>query len=254
MRTVRLRLHVPDKPASDVYQTLADFERYPELSDAVRSVAVTEVSENRHRVAVGGHLPGRPAALDRTGHVRPRRPEHHVPPARGRRRRLRRLVAVRRCRAGQRDRVLRAARHGHPEPRRRAGADRGAHADRQHRLDRARAGRQRRTRRVRRGGPRRGARHEPAARRAGHPGRLSSRGWTSTSARFRCSSWSSPAAARCRNSASWAARPCWSRPSTRARERACWTRCASSARWAAGRRRWPWPRPCTTSRSPPWSS
>ena len=47
MRTVRLRLHVPDKPASDVYATLADFERYPELCDAVRSVAVTEVSENR---------------------------------------------------------------------------------------------------------------------------------------------------------------------------------------------------------------
>jgi uncharacterized membrane protein len=47
MRTVLLRLHVPDKPASDVYQTLADFERYPELSDAVRSVTVTEVSENR---------------------------------------------------------------------------------------------------------------------------------------------------------------------------------------------------------------
>ena len=47
MRTVLLRLHVPDKPASDVYQTLADFERYPELSDAVRSVAVTEVSQHR---------------------------------------------------------------------------------------------------------------------------------------------------------------------------------------------------------------
>jgi uncharacterized membrane protein len=47
MRLVRLRLHVPDQPASDVYRTLADFERYPELSDAVRSVAVTEVSENR---------------------------------------------------------------------------------------------------------------------------------------------------------------------------------------------------------------
>jgi uncharacterized membrane protein len=47
VRTVRLRLHVPDKPASDVYETLADFERYPELSDAVRSVAVTELSENR---------------------------------------------------------------------------------------------------------------------------------------------------------------------------------------------------------------
>ena len=47
MRTVLLRLYVPGKPASDVYRTLADFERYPELSDAVRSVAVTQVSENR---------------------------------------------------------------------------------------------------------------------------------------------------------------------------------------------------------------
>src|SRR6201981_318873 len=46
MRTVLLRLHVPGKPASDVYATLADFERYPELSDAVRSVAITEVSDN----------------------------------------------------------------------------------------------------------------------------------------------------------------------------------------------------------------
>jgi ribosome-associated toxin RatA of RatAB toxin-antitoxin module len=46
MRHVRLQLHAPDRPASDVYTTLADFERYPELSDAVQSVAVTEVSEN----------------------------------------------------------------------------------------------------------------------------------------------------------------------------------------------------------------
>jgi len=46
MRTVRLRLHVPHSPAGDVYETLADFERYPELCDAVRSVAVTEVSGN----------------------------------------------------------------------------------------------------------------------------------------------------------------------------------------------------------------
>jgi ribosome-associated toxin RatA of RatAB toxin-antitoxin module len=46
MRTVRLRLSVPDRPASDVYETLADFERYPVLCDAVQSVAVTEVSEN----------------------------------------------------------------------------------------------------------------------------------------------------------------------------------------------------------------
>jgi ribosome-associated toxin RatA of RatAB toxin-antitoxin module len=46
MRYVRIQLHVPHKPASDVYATLADFERYPELSDAVQSVDVTEVSEN----------------------------------------------------------------------------------------------------------------------------------------------------------------------------------------------------------------
>ena len=47
MRTVRLRLRVPHQSASDVYATLADFARYPELSDAVRTVTVTEVSENR---------------------------------------------------------------------------------------------------------------------------------------------------------------------------------------------------------------
>jgi uncharacterized membrane protein len=47
MRTVRLRLHVPHKPASDVYATLADFERYPELCEAVQSVTVIAVSENR---------------------------------------------------------------------------------------------------------------------------------------------------------------------------------------------------------------
>jgi len=46
MRSVRLRLHVPNQSASDVYATLANFERYPELSDAVRDVAVTQVSEN----------------------------------------------------------------------------------------------------------------------------------------------------------------------------------------------------------------
>lgn len=46
MRYVRLQLHVPHRPASDVYATLADFGRYPELSDAVREVTVTEVSDN----------------------------------------------------------------------------------------------------------------------------------------------------------------------------------------------------------------
>jgi ribosome-associated toxin RatA of RatAB toxin-antitoxin module len=47
MRTVRLRLHVPHKSASDVYATLADFERYPALCPAVQNVAIAEVSENR---------------------------------------------------------------------------------------------------------------------------------------------------------------------------------------------------------------
>ena len=47
MRTVRLRLHVPHKQASDVYATLADFERYPLLCEAVQNVTVTEVSEYR---------------------------------------------------------------------------------------------------------------------------------------------------------------------------------------------------------------
>jgi len=46
MRTVRLRLHVPHKSASDVYATLADFERYPLLCEAVQSVTVTDMSEH----------------------------------------------------------------------------------------------------------------------------------------------------------------------------------------------------------------
>ena len=46
MRTVRLRLHVPHRSASDVYATLANFEQYPTLCEAVQNVAVTEVSEN----------------------------------------------------------------------------------------------------------------------------------------------------------------------------------------------------------------
>ena len=47
MRTVRLRLHVPNQSASDVYAALADFERYPVLCEAVQEVAVTEVAQNR---------------------------------------------------------------------------------------------------------------------------------------------------------------------------------------------------------------
>src|SRR5881227_3891531 len=47
MRTIRLRLHVPHQSASDVYATLANFERYPQLCDAVQKVAVTKVSGRR---------------------------------------------------------------------------------------------------------------------------------------------------------------------------------------------------------------
>jgi ribosome-associated toxin RatA of RatAB toxin-antitoxin module len=46
MRIVRLRLHVPYMSARDVYATLADFERYPVLSEAVQNVAITKVSDN----------------------------------------------------------------------------------------------------------------------------------------------------------------------------------------------------------------
>jgi len=46
MRTIRLRLHVPSTSASEVYATLADFERYPTLCDAVQKVAVTQTSGN----------------------------------------------------------------------------------------------------------------------------------------------------------------------------------------------------------------
>jgi uncharacterized membrane protein len=45
MRTVHLRMHAPGRPAADVYRTLTDFARYPELSPAVRSVTVTEVDD-----------------------------------------------------------------------------------------------------------------------------------------------------------------------------------------------------------------
>jgi len=46
MRTIRLRLHVPCTSASEVYATLADFERYPTLCEAVQDVAIIERSGN----------------------------------------------------------------------------------------------------------------------------------------------------------------------------------------------------------------
>ena len=45
MRTVTLLVDVPGQNAEDVYHALADFERYPDLADAVKSVVVTSVGE-----------------------------------------------------------------------------------------------------------------------------------------------------------------------------------------------------------------
>jgi ribosome-associated toxin RatA of RatAB toxin-antitoxin module len=46
MRTIRLRLHVPHKQASEMYATLADFERYPTLCEAVQNVTITNRTGN----------------------------------------------------------------------------------------------------------------------------------------------------------------------------------------------------------------
>lgn len=46
MRTVDLLIDVPGKSAEEVYAALADFARYPDLADAVKSVRVTSVAEN----------------------------------------------------------------------------------------------------------------------------------------------------------------------------------------------------------------
>lgn len=41
MRSVKLTMHVAGVSAADAFRTLADFNRYPEQTDAVRSVIVT---------------------------------------------------------------------------------------------------------------------------------------------------------------------------------------------------------------------
>jgi len=43
VRIVELQLSVPGRRPAEAFETLADFECYPELSDAVQSVTVTEV-------------------------------------------------------------------------------------------------------------------------------------------------------------------------------------------------------------------
>src|SRR4051794_13658496 len=45
MRTIALLIDVPGRTAEAVYDALADFERYPHLADAVKSVVVTSVGD-----------------------------------------------------------------------------------------------------------------------------------------------------------------------------------------------------------------
>jgi ribosome-associated toxin RatA of RatAB toxin-antitoxin module len=45
VRTVSLVLHVPGTEPDDVYTRLADLARYPELTDTVRSVHITDVGD-----------------------------------------------------------------------------------------------------------------------------------------------------------------------------------------------------------------
>jgi uncharacterized membrane protein len=51
MRIVEILIDVPDRTATEAYAALADFERYPDLADAVNSVAVTRVAEHVTRSA-----------------------------------------------------------------------------------------------------------------------------------------------------------------------------------------------------------
>lgn len=46
MPEVTLDIHVPDSPAAKVFDRLRDFAAYPEYTDAIREVRVTEVDEN----------------------------------------------------------------------------------------------------------------------------------------------------------------------------------------------------------------
>jgi uncharacterized membrane protein len=46
MRTVDLRITIPNPDPDAVYRVLADFERYSEFSDAVRSVTVTGAGQD----------------------------------------------------------------------------------------------------------------------------------------------------------------------------------------------------------------
>jgi ribosome-associated toxin RatA of RatAB toxin-antitoxin module len=45
VRAVHLEMSIPRQRSDEVYATLSDLARYPELTDTVRSVVVTEVSD-----------------------------------------------------------------------------------------------------------------------------------------------------------------------------------------------------------------
>lgn len=49
MRSVQLRMTVPGRHAAEIYDTLADFPRYPEFSPAVHHVTVTQVTDTVSR-------------------------------------------------------------------------------------------------------------------------------------------------------------------------------------------------------------
>ncbi|GAB7006323.1 SRPBCC family protein [Nocardioides sp. AN3] len=51
MRIIELLIDVPGRTAVEVYDALADFERYPDLAEAVNSVDVTRVADNVTRSA-----------------------------------------------------------------------------------------------------------------------------------------------------------------------------------------------------------
>jgi ribosome-associated toxin RatA of RatAB toxin-antitoxin module len=49
MRTVSVTVDVPGQAPADVFQKLGDFERYPELTEAVRSVSVERLGDGKAR-------------------------------------------------------------------------------------------------------------------------------------------------------------------------------------------------------------
>jgi len=142
MRAIRIRLHVPRKTAADVYTTLADFERYPSMCEAVQNVTLTDVSGN---ITVSQW-----EVTFRAGLLRWTEEDTFDPGAMTITfRQLEGDIAVfdgswQCVDAAPGSEVLFSARLDMG-----ARADRGANADRQHHFDRARTRRQRRAHRIR---------------------------------------------------------------------------------------------------------